>query len=148
MYYNENLGNEYDQQASKFLNKYNLIINIQKAVPQKPPIWMQIREPNPKEHGINYWITISENKTDGKSYSFDVWGSIYDREKNQTPRPYDILACISIENFDSFEDFAHTFGYDIDSRTAERIYKTTKEQDEGLKNLLSVEAIEELNSIN
>lgn len=147
MYYNENLGNEYDQQASKFLNKYNLTINIQKAIPQKSPIWMQ-KETDPKAHGINYWITISENKTDGKSYSFDFWGSLHDKEKGQTPRRYDILACLDVWDYDSFSDFANEFGYDEDSRTAERIYEAIKQQNKELKKLLPIEAIEELNSIN
>ena len=62
--------NEYEKQAKTFLEKYNLSISIYTATPQKKPLWCK----NGEEHGINYWVEISNKE--GKKYSFDFWDSI------------------------------------------------------------------------
>lgn len=144
-------NNKYKKQAQDFLEKYNLSINIQKAIPQKSPLWS-----NNKEHGINYWVTIHNNN---KSYSFDYWGSIADREKIENgssyeaskahPTAYDILACLDVEdNGTTYEDFCSCFGYEEDSRQAEKTYKAVMVQSRELRKILSEDAIEELREIN
>jgi len=146
---NKHLENmDYKEQAKNFLKKFNLLLNIREAVPQKSPIWAK-----DGNHGINYWVTLSENKTGGKSFSFDFWGSIADKENNgrgfaKRPSAYDILACLNTYDKDvSFGDFCLSYGYDEDSITAEKTYKAVMLQIEGLENVLSKEAIEALNDI-
>jgi hypothetical protein len=39
------------------------------------------------------------------------------------PSAYDVLACLSKYEVGTFEDFCSSYGYDVDSRKAERIYK-------------------------
>ena len=63
----------YIEQAVQFLADTATGLEIEKAVPQKKPIWAKEGE----KHGINYSVTLS-NKN-GK-YSFDFWGSINDAE--------------------------------------------------------------------
>lgn len=55
-----------------------------------------------------------------KSYTFDFWmGSA----TSGHPTMYDVLSCLQRYDVGSFEDFCWEFGYDTDSRAAERIYK-------------------------
>jgi len=114
---------DYKQQAKDFLQKYELSLKIVTAVPQKAPLWHE----EGKEHGVNYYCTLS-NK-DGKEYGFDYWGSIADKENNfrgfpKSPTAYDVLACLDTysDGF-TFEDFCHSYGYDTDSRKAEKTFK-------------------------
>jgi hypothetical protein len=146
------MENKYNKQAKEFLSKYELNLSIREAIPQKTPLWINKDSKN-QQHGINYFCSLS-NK-DGKHYSFDFWGSIADAEKishgEKTGRPnaYSILACLdTYSDGESFEDFCNNFGYDTDSITAEKTYKAVMKQIDGLKAILTPEAIEELNNIN
>jgi hypothetical protein len=139
---------DYKQQAKDFLSKYNLILDIREAVPQKSPLWAK-----DEKHGINYWITISKENATNIKYSFDYWGSIADKENNgrgfaKRPTSYDILACLNtLDENCTFEDFCSSYGYDDDSITAQKTYNAVIIQIDGLKKVLSKEAIEELNNI-
>lgn len=42
--------------------------------------------------------------------------------RGKIPTPYDVLVSITKEAPDTFQDFCLTFGYDTDSRKAEKIY--------------------------
>jgi hypothetical protein len=139
----------YKKQADNFLTKYNLTLNIRDAIPQKMPLWCKEGE----KHGINYYCSLVNKE--GKNYSFDFWGSIADAEKvrhgekrNCCPSNYDILACLdTLSDGYSFEDFCSSYGYNTDSRTAEKTYKAVMKQIAGLKKILPPEAIAELNEI-
>jgi hypothetical protein len=61
--------------------------------------------------------------------------------KGKEPEVTDVLGCMvmdaqSIEDTDSFEDWADELGYDPDSRKAERIYKATQTEANKLRRLL------------
>lgn len=56
-----------------------------------------------------------------KSYTFTFGQSI--AEGDRRPKMYDVLSCLQKYNCGTFEDFCYEFGYDTDSRKAERIYK-------------------------
>ena len=47
-----------------------------------------------------------------------------------------LMDCQGLEGMDSFEDWADSYGYDTDSRSAERIYKACQEQADNMKYLL------------
>lgn len=63
-------------------------------------------------------MRLSRNR---KTYTFDFGQSLADGSK--TPTMYDVLACLQKYDLGSFEDFCHEYGYDEDSRRAERTYK-------------------------
>ena len=44
------------------------------------------------------------------------------------PSEYSILACLTKSDPESFEDFCNEFGYDTDSKTADRVYAAVKEE--------------------
>jgi cellulose biosynthesis protein BcsQ len=83
-------------------------------------------------HG-KFKINIKQKET-GYEYSFDFYGSAIDAQKHITEMDdqelKNALECIisdAIAGSDSFENFCSNFGYDKDSRTAERIYNACKE---------------------
>lgn len=67
----------------------------------------------------------------------------------EPPTATDVLDCLaldasSVENASSFEEWAEEFGYDTDSRKAEKTYVICKDQALQLRDLLGAEAFEEL----
>ena len=73
-------------------------------------------------------VTI-KNLENGKRTSFDFWGSI----KNPSlESDYDLLNAFycfvsdALSGLYSFDEFCGEFGYDTDSRKAEKIYKASK----------------------
>ena len=73
-------------------------------------------------------VTI-KNLENGKWTSFDFWGSI---KNPRLESDYDLLNAFycfvsdALSGLESFESFCGEFGYDIDSRKAEKIYKLCK----------------------
>lgn len=57
----------------------------------------------------------------GKRYTFESGQSLYNGAKE--PTMYDVLSCLEKSDVGTFEDFCDEFGYDTDSRRAERTYK-------------------------
>jgi hypothetical protein len=67
----------------------------------------------------------------------------------QEPTVAEVLDCLasdasSFENSDGFEGWANEFGYDTDSRKAERTYKAIEEQTDKLARLISPDDYETL----
>lgn len=60
------------------------------------------------------------------------------------PNAYDILACLQKYDVGTFEDFCSEFGYDEDSRTAERIYIAVIKEYKDLTRIFTKEQMEEL----
>lgn len=171
---NKKVISEYDLQAQKFLDTYNLKINAVEAVPQTMPNWGK-----DGKYGIKWSITIGqyENKIRsdiniaGEKYTYQelikeiqffFWSSFHDKEKwinkNRTayfqhkhpaPSNYDILASLYLSDDDlsSFSNFCENLGYSEDSREAEAIYKDCIELNDKLKTIMTSEALQELAQI-
>ncbi len=64
------------------------------------------------------------------------------------PDEYDIITCITKSDPGSFEDFCGEFGYDTDSRKAEKTYKAVKREWEAVKRVFGegecLEALQEI----
>jgi hypothetical protein len=63
------------------------------------------------------------------------------------PSEYDVLACLTKYNPETFEDFCSEFGYDEDSRSAERVYEAVKDEYHNVAMLWSETEIEDLQEI-
>ena len=63
------------------------------------------------------------------------------------PSNYDILACLDVLYDDNFEEFCSSFGYDTDSRQAEKTYNAVLAQSNQLKILFNDKEIEKLAEI-
>lgn len=84
----------------------------------------------------------------------DFWNSYADAEFNRgrknkrTPTPYDLLACMQKSEVGTFDQFCSDFGYDTDSRQAERIYHAVCEEWRKVQAFFTVEEIEQLREVN
>ena len=63
------------------------------------------------------------------------------------PSEYSILACLTKYDPDSFENFCSEFGYDTDSKTAERTYKAVRDEWMNVCRIWNDEEIEQLQEI-
>ena len=91
-----------------------------------------------------YRITL---KREGKRYSFNFGQSITNSGKDIKPTAYDILSCIQKYDPGTFSDFCGEFGYDEDSRKAEKVYKAVCKEWAGVERVFG-DVIEELAEIN
>jgi hypothetical protein len=64
------------------------------------------------------------------------------------PTAYDVLASITKYDVGTFEDFCSEFGYDTDSKKAEKTYNAVKEEWLNINRLFTDAEIEELQEIN
>lgn len=65
----------------------------------------------------------------------------------EEPTAYDLLTCITKYDPETFEDFCSKFGYDTDSRKAEKIYNAVREEWFQVLTFFTSEEIEELHEI-
>jgi hypothetical protein len=68
--------------------------------------------------------------------------------KGIPPNSYDILACLTKYDVGSLEDFCSEFGYDVDSKKAEKIYISVCKEWEGIQRIWTDKEIEILQQIN
>jgi len=80
-----------------------------------------------------------------KSYTARFGQSI--ASAGQEPTAYDILTCITKYNPGTFESFCSEYGFDMDSRRAEKIYKDTLKEWAGVERLFS-DVLKQLREIN
>lgn len=74
----------------------------------------------------------------------------HDWDKNPNfaePCAYDVLACLTKYDPETFADFCSNYGYEEDSRTAERIYKAVCEEYKGVCSIFTEKEMHELREI-
>jgi len=72
----------------------------------------------------------------------------WDKNKDQSvPTAYDVLTCLEKHEVGTFEDFCLNYGYDTDSRRAEKTYHAVLEEYKNVKMIWSDEEIEKLQEI-
>jgi hypothetical protein len=81
------------------------------------------------------------NARNGKRTSFKFWASIMNPELRTRYEVLNALYCFvsdAVSGLDSFEDFCSNFGYDTDSREAEKTWKTCKRSTDKALRVLGV----------
>jgi len=131
---------DYEKNALEFLNKNDLKLTIKFKSYGK-------YFNDDKDYRNIYKFKLYNKKTK-KSYSGTFGDSIYNTKSGIEPTPYSILACLNEDYSTDFHDFCRNYGYDEDSRKAEKIYKAVKKETAGLRRVLNANQLEELNSIN
>jgi len=81
-----------------------------------------------------------------KSYTFEFGQSI--AKGSEEPTLYDVLTCLQKYDVGTFEDFCGIFGYDNDSRMAEKTYKAVVKEFKAMERLFDSEELEVLQLIN
>lgn len=67
--------------------------------------------------------------------------------KGEEPKVYDVLACLQKHDVGAFEDFCSEFGYDTDSKRAEKTYKAVCDEWLNICKLFTDAEIEQLQEI-
>lgn len=136
--------NKYEQQAAEFLQKTNTKLTVEFSHHGK-------HFADDKQTRDVYKCKLSRGN---RSYEFNFGQSInnsgyaHNKYTRVIPTAYDILACLTKYDPGTFEDFCSEFGYDTDSRNAERTYKAVVKEWEAVNRLFTDEEIEELAEIN
>jgi hypothetical protein len=128
---------DYQKQANDFLKKTG---TTYKATFIKNDLYFT----DDKEPRDIWRITLKRN---GKRWSFRFGNSINASQTNEAPTAYDVLATLTKYDVGSFNDFCFDFGYDTDSRKAEKIYKAVVKEFEHVDKMFS-DVINELAEIN
>lgn len=81
----------------------------------------------------------------GKQYTFEFGQSI--SEGSSEPTLYSVLACLTKYDPETFEDFCGNYGYDNDSRAAEKTYKAVVKEWENMNRLFTTDELELLTII-
>lgn len=152
--------NEYIKQATDFLQKTYSKMKIRYVGLAVNKEWKE------KDERCLYEITLTSPRG---SMTFDFWDSIQNtkirimpfdeynvqankelaaKKKAAVPSVYDVLACLTKCDPGTFEDFCSNYGYDEDSRTAERVYFAVQKEYTQLARLFTPEQMEELAEIN
>ena len=105
---------EYTEQAEKFLTDHNLTF---RAVHLDTNYFFT----GDKEIRDIYSLTISGKNRGRITVKFGA--SIDMTHKGIKPTAYDMLTCITKSDPGDFEDFCDEYGYDMDSRAAEKTWK-------------------------
>lgn len=168
--------NEYTKQASDFLKKANATIKIDFVGLAVNKDWKEREKRNlyeiiltsPRGSMVfDFWDSIRNTKIKRMTlaeYAEKRYKTRFDslryaekltakkeleaKKAEATPSAYDILACMTKYDPGTFEGFCCEFGYDEDSRTAERIYFAVQKEYTQLARLFTVEQMEELQEIN
>jgi hypothetical protein len=135
-------ASEYEDQANAIAKELGLTMTTKYLGLQKPGHWGK----DDGEHGT-WRVVLSKG---GKSYTIPkFYMSIADTEENpqKAPSLYDILATVQKSDPVDFENFCAEFGYDEDSRTAERVFKAVQQEWQGISQLFTPEELEKLQEI-
>lgn len=91
---------------------------------------------------------FQEKELQAIKWAFRYYGKVYEKNPEyKIPSAYDVLACLTKNDVGTFEDFCLEFGYDTDSRRAEKIYNAVKNEYDHIKMLYSDKEIEKLQEI-
>lgn len=126
---------DYQKQANDFANKHGITLEI-----GSPDYGRHFHDD--KESRYIFPVTL---KCHGKQYTFKFGQSI--NGGDEEPTMYDILTCMTKYDPETFENFCSEFGYDTDSRKAEKTYKAVKKEYAAMKRLFSNEVLEEMQEI-
>jgi len=129
------MKNEYDLQAENFAQKFGVKLSF-------------IGNPQYKKHFIGEkserWVYKCRLTREGRRYTFDFGQSI--NNGCVEPRMYEILGCLEKYDPEDFDNFCGNYGYDTDSRAAEKIYKAVCKEYTAVERLFS-DCLDELREI-
>lgn len=129
--------NDYEKQTKECFKKHGITMKIGSAK-YGPCDW------DGGHNHYSYPVTLSK---DGKSMRIMF---IQSRTAGSTPpTEYDIVTCITKADPGTFEDFCSEFGYDTDSRQAEKTYKAVKREWEKVARVFGTdsECLEDLRNV-
>ena len=136
---------DYQKQGENFLTASALKFRATRTEANRCPIW----DDGKCVHGDEYQITISRGGTSGR-LGFRYWNSLNDVQNGKTPTAYDVLSCVASDSHtpETFADFCDEYGYDQDSRTAEKTFKAADKLGRRIRAFFTEVELEQLQEIN
>lgn len=133
--------NNYDEEGRKFLRDNKIKFNATLTTDNKCPMW----DDEKHIHGDEYRVTFSRV---GKRFIIRFWNSKRDSEEGNEPTPYDVLTCLTKSDPGTFDNFCAEYGYETDSRRAEKAYTAVVKEWGKVKEFFTGPEIELLQEIN
>jgi len=132
----------YEKAGQKFSMPYSMGVGLFK-LPARTPFWMN-------EDQQNMLYNIQQNPR-GQWKNKKLWAETIAevaRQTKQGPKPAEVLAAYCADGLEAqesaFENWAGNFGYDVDSRKAEKIYNQCREQYFNVIRLIGQENVERM----
>jgi len=138
---------DYQAQAADFLHRHNIRFHARYVD------FARFFEDDEQERSI-YTLTLTrmtnlngELVRDGR-FSTRFGASIHMTHNDVKPTAYDLLSCLTKSDPGTFEDFCSEYGYETDSRRAERTYRKVKKEWLKVSQFFSAAELAELADIN
>ena len=126
---------DYQANALAFAKRHGVKLNVIDYWYGTMPYWGD---------GVTRCVFTMQIARDHKRYTFKFGQSTAKGSKE--PTMYDVLACLTKYDPGTFENFCSDYGYDTDSRSAERTYKAVCKEWQAVERLFG-DIIEELQEI-
>ena len=126
-----NKMNKYEKRAKNFLKKTNTTINIEFEGYKTHFVGEETKR--------NIYKVTLENKRGTYIYKFG--DSINNFEKCLKPTAYDVLACLTTYDPDTFKEFCSSYGYKITEVKPKIIYERVVKEYEGLTQIFTKEEL-------
>jgi hypothetical protein len=136
------MENEYEQKANEFLVKHQMIFSAMRGV-EKCPLFCDGKH----MHGEHYRVYF-RRKGQAPGHRLSFWNSMNDVTEGNTPSAYDVITCLAKSDPGDFEEFCGNYGYDTDSRKAEKTYKAVVAEWKNVEAFFSEEELAEMGEIN
>jgi hypothetical protein len=134
------MENEYEQKANEFLKKHGIQFSARRGV-GKHPLFCDGKH----THGEHWRVSFI---WPGRRYILSFWNSMNDVTEGKAPTAYDVITCLTKNDPGDFEEFCREFGYDTDSRKAEKTYKAVVAEWKNVEACFSEEELAEMGEIN
>jgi len=137
------LESDYNKKAIEFLKSCETTCRIDK-------IGVDFSSWNKKDKVNKYSVTLKNKKHE---YTFDVFDSIYNTEKNISLEYnfYSVLTCLNFFAPDSFDDFCLEFGYEFKNESdyikTKTIHLACLDQNKNLRKLFNEDQLNSLSEI-
>lgn len=136
--------NEYEKQAKDFLKDTGTTLTMYR--------YSEFASPQANWAPVGFCYRISLEREDKATYKFNFWDSVANMKAHKKPTAYDILASLNdyIDTSMSIDDFANEYGYndrEIDISVIIRSYNDSIEQTRKLRELFTVDQLEQLGEI-
>lgn len=169
------MKNEYAKQAEKFLQDAGATMKIEFQGRAINTMWKEKQPRNlyavtiktPRgSYTFDFWDSLHNTETtqttvercairhfcrlweDMNHYEqLQVQKELAKMQKEARPDCYDVLACLTKYDPGTFANFCAEYGYDEDSRTAERVYIATQNEFANLKRIFDPEQLEAMQEI-
>ena len=149
---------DYNKQAQEFLTKTNTTLDVEYIGhgnyfdddKETRDIYRFTLKRDGRKYTSKFGQSIVNSGTAKENVVYKVGGFNHGKidRRRKAPTAYDILACLTKYDTGTFDNFCADFGYDTDSRKAEKTYFDVQREYQGVCLIWNAKEREELAEIN